>query len=257
MINKQAIDTMNQMLTLINKYGADASPDVETVASSENRRRAFLITKMLASFAVRVADSDMNYLRFDDVGATNAERRRCHLIARQLDRGFMREVIQFQKLAEEFENTPVCSNDRTDNDIALELECYLHDVKVLRQLDAKIADVARVELTEGEAKLQNEKHSLVAEKLAIAKMQLEATAELALTRGMVVSMNQRRTVIKRVAPAPAQSTKQASAATKARNAAILKLLAKTTAQQSKTKASPASNSALLQPIFWPFHSQAK
>ena len=77
------------------------------------------------------------------------------------------------------------------------------------------------------------------------------TAEVATARGFVVH------IFERVAPTPAQSTKQPSAATKARTAAILKLLAKTTAQQSKTKASPASNSALLQPIFWPFHSQAK
>jgi hypothetical protein len=243
MINKQAIETMTQMLTLINKYGADASPDAETVASSENRRRAFVITKMLSSFAQRVADSDMYYLRFDDTSATNAERSRCYQIAKQLDRGFMREVAEFQELAEKFQSSPACNNDRTENDIVLELECHLHAVKVLQEFDAKIAGVEGDKLTEREVKLQNEKRSVIAEKLVIAQQQLKATSELALSRGMVVSMNQRRTVIKRVAPNPAHSTKQAFAATKVKKAPGLKLVAKKTAPQSKTKASSAKKSS--------------
>jgi hypothetical protein len=243
MINKQAIDTMTQMLALISKYAKGAYPEITTEASSENRRRAWAITKMLARLAEHAAESDFYFLLSDNVNTTDTERQRCHQIARQEDRGFMDELLEFQKRAKQFAHEPVIGNDRTDNDIVRELEHLLQRVQVLQTRQADSPAGAGTKLTTKERKMWEADQSLIAERLATAKQQLEAAEKLALTRGMVVSLNRFRTVIKRVVPAPAQSTKQPSAATKAKKAPVLKLVATQTTTPSKTKTSQTKKSA--------------
>ena len=241
MIDKQAIAHMTQMLALITKYSKGAFPEIETEASSENRRRAWALTKILSRFAEHAAESDFYFFLSDNVNNTDAERKRCYQIARQEDRGFIHELHDFNTRASEYESNPVTGKDRTDGDIVRELEIRLHEVKAFRELHRISLEPSK--LTKKERELRGINQSVIAERLTSAKREIAGLEKLALTRGMVVSLNRFRTVIKRVVPAPAQSTKQPSAATTARNAAILKLVAKTTAQQSKTKASPAKKSA--------------
>lgn len=242
MINTQAVETMTQMLALITKYAKGAYPEVETEASSENRRRAWAVTCMLARFAELVAKSDMYFLLADDPYKTDAERERCYQIARQVDRGFMREVSEFQKCAEEFKNEPATDKNRTDDDIVRELECLLPNVQVLQKLQAHSAEAVDAKSTTKERERREVSQAVIAENLTSVTQKLEAAEKLALSRGMVVSLNQRRTVIKRVAPAQAQSTKQPSATTKAKKAPALKLVAKKTSPQSETKPAPAKKS---------------
>ena len=243
MINTQAVETMTQMLSLITKYAKRAYPEVETEASYVNRRRARDLAFILARFAEHSAKSDMYSSHADDPSRTDAEREQCDGVAHHQDNEFMRQLYEFRKCAEQFENEPVTGKLRTDDDIVRELECLLTDAKMLQTLQADLGDGATTKATKEELKRREASRVVIAENFEKVNLQLEAVKKLALSRGMVVSMNQRRTVIKRVAPAPAQSTKQPSSATKAKNAAILKLLAKTTAQQAKPKTTLATKSA--------------
>lgn len=242
MINKQAIDTITQMLTLITKYAKGAYPEVETEASSEKRRRAWAVTARLAKLAEHAAESDLYFMLADDPRKTDAERKHCYQIARQEDIGFMRELNEFRKCAEGFKNEPVTGKLRTDNDIVRELEHLLQRVQALQTRQAVSPAGAGNKLTTKERKLWEADQSLIAERLATLKQQLEATGKLALARGMVVTLNRHRTVIKRVSPVPAQGTEPASAATAVKKAPVLKLVATKTAPLSKTKASPAKKS---------------
>ncbi len=243
MINKQAIETMTQMLTLITKYAKGAYPEVETAASSENRRRAWAVTCMLARFAEHAGESDLYFLLADDPRKTGAEREHCYRVARQEDIGFMRELNEFRKCTEEFKNEPVIGNDRTDNDIVRELERLLQQVQVVQERHANSFEPVGAKLAKKQRELNEANRSVIAEHLETVTQQLETTEKLALSRGMVVSLNRHRTVIKRVVPAPAPSAKQASAATKAKRAHVLKLVATKPAPLAKAKASPAKKSA--------------
>jgi hypothetical protein len=78
MIDKQAIDTMTEMLALIAKYAKGAYPTVETAESYANRGRAWSITKMLAKLAEHAAESDFYFLLSKDVHKTDAERKHCY-----------------------------------------------------------------------------------------------------------------------------------------------------------------------------------
>ncbi len=257
MINKEAVETMTQMLAVITEYSNGAHPEVETEASCENRRRAWCITKMLAKLAEHAAESDFYVLLSENVHRTDADRHRCHQVARQEDDGFMSVLGEFQARVSEYESDPVTGNDRTDSDIVLELERLLQNVRALQKLQEVFADGAGAKVTKKERERCEANLTVIAEELAGVKQQLEATEKLALTRGMVVSLNRYRTVIKRVEPALAPRSKPATAPTKAKKGPVLKLVATKPVRQPKTKTSPTKKSALAQPIFWPFPSPAK
>jgi hypothetical protein len=240
MINKQAIDTMTQMLTLITKYAKGAYPEVETEASSENRRRAWAVTGMLARFAEHAGESDMYFLLADDPRKTDAEREHCYRVARQEDIGFMRELNEFRKCTEEFKNAPVTGKRRTDDDIVRELERLIPDVQVLKQMQIGSAEGAAAKVSKKERERRDASRAVIAEQLANLAPHLEALEKLALTRGMVVSLNRHRTVIKRV---PVRSTKPAAAAAKAKKTSVLKLVATKHSPGTKAKTTPAKKSA--------------
>ena len=256
MINKQAIDTMTQMLTLITKYAKNAYPEVETEASYVNRQRAWSLTCMLARFAEHAAESDMYFLLADDPRKTDAEREHCYRVARQDDIGFMRELNEFRKCVEKFENEPVTGKHRTDNDIVRELECLLQNVRALQGMHVGFAENADAKVPKKERERREANRTVIAEKLASVAGRLEALEKLALARGMVVSLGRYRTIIKRVVPGPALITKAPTAATKVKKAPILKLVATKSASKTSAKASLAKKSGLIQPIFWPFPSPA-
>lgn len=239
MIDKQAIETMTQMLALISKFSKSAYPKVTTEASSENRRRAWVFTKMLARLAEHAAESDFYFHLSDNVNTTNAERLRCYQIARQEDCGFMDELHKFKKRAKEFESKPATGKDRTDNDIVRELERLLQQVQVAQGGLTSSSEPVGAKLTKKQRELNEANRSVVAERLAIYKRQLESTEKLALSRGMVVSQNRHRTVIKRVDPAPTQNIKPAPRVSKAKTAPVLKLVSAKAAPQSETKTSRA------------------
>jgi hypothetical protein len=240
MIDKQAIAHMTQMLALITKYSKGAFPEIETEASSENRRRAWALTKMLSRFAEHAAESDFYFFLSDNVNSTDAERKRCYEIARQEDRGYIHELHKFQSRAAEYKSNPVVGKDRTDGDIVRELELLLQDERALQKMQVGFAESGAAKLTKKERERREASRVVIEENFKSVKQQLEATEKLALERRMVVSLNRYRTVIKSV---PVRSTKQPSAATKAKNAAILKLVAKTTAHQAKPKTTLATKSA--------------
>lgn len=239
MINKQAIDAMTEMLALIAKYSKGAYPKVETAASSENRHRARSIAKMLARLAEHAAESDFYFLLSDDVHRTNADRKRCYQITKQEDHAFMNELHNFKKRAAEFERAPATGKNRTDNDIVLEVERLLQQVQILR-MQSNSALAAGDKGTTKERKLNEASQSRIAEALASVKPRLEAAEKLALSRGMVVSLNRTRTVIKRVATPVA---KPSAPTAKGEKASALKLVATKPAPKAKTKTALAKQSA--------------
>lgn len=244
MINKQAIDTMTQMLALITKFAKDAYPEVETEASYVNRQRAWSLTCMLARFAEHAAESDMYFLLADDPRKTDAEREHCYRVARQEDIGFMRELNEFRKCAEEFKNEPATDKNRTDDDIVRELECLLQNVRALQGMHAGFAEIGAVKVTKKERERREASRTVIAAELASVKQQLEVTENLARARGMVVSLGRHRTIIKQVAkPALAPGAKSAAPATKAKKAPVLKLVETKSASKTITKPSPAKKSA--------------
>lgn len=256
MIDKQAVEAMTEMLALITKYSKGAFPDVETEASSENRRRAWALTKMLSRFAEHAAESDFYFFLSDNVNSTDAERKRCYQIARQEDRGFVQELDKFQTRASEYQAKPVIGKNRTDGDIVREIERLIPDVQMLKKMQADLAEGATAKVSKKERERREASDVVIEESLRSVKKQLEATEKLALTRGMVVSLNRYRTVIKRVEPTLAPSSKPATAAAKANKVPALKLVAMKTAPQAKSKTSPMKKAALAQPSHWPFHSPA-
>ncbi|MBZ2206528.1 hypothetical protein [Massilia soli] len=240
MINKEAVETMTQMLALITKYSKGAFPEVETEASSESRRRAWAVTCMLARFAELVAKSDMYFVLADDPYKTDAERNHCYQIARQVDRGFMRELSEFQKCAEEFKNEPVTGKLRTDNDIVRELEVLLQDVKVLQQFDENLVVSPGTKVSKKERERKDANRAVIAEQLENVRLRLETTENLARTRGIVVALNRHRTVIKRL---PVPNIKPATSATKTKKAPVLKLVTTGPAPRTKAKTAPSKKSA--------------
>lgn len=223
MIDKQAIDAMTQMLAVIKKHAKGAYPEVETGASREHRRRAWAITALLARFAAHAAESDLYFLFASDPRETDAERAHCRQIARQEDRGFMKELHNFEERVAEYEAKPIRGGrNRTDDDIVRELESLLQSVKGLKKLQASSALPAGTKLTAKDRKLREAHEAAIKEELASLKPKLERAEKLALSRGIVVSLGRYGTVIKRV---PTTSTKVSAAATRTKKTAKVKLVA--------------------------------
>ena len=129
MINKQAVDKMAEMLALIKKYGRRGDVEVETEASNEYRRRAWVITKMLSKLAEHAAESDFYFLRSSSAHATDKERERFYRSARQEDREFMKVLCEFDERATKFSQEPAGSNEKTETQLVCELELLTAQVK--------------------------------------------------------------------------------------------------------------------------------
>jgi hypothetical protein len=196
MINKNAIETMSQMLALIKKYAKSAYPDVETEASRESRHRAWMITSMLARLAEHAAASDLCYLLAENVSKTNSERQGYLANARYEDGEFMNEVRDFLIAAEDFESRPVKGSKRTDDDIVRKIERDLKSRESLQSMRLDMANQAKAKKSKREA--AEVATVTLEDRLAEVEARLETSRNLALERGLVVSLNKYRTVIKRV-----------------------------------------------------------
>lgn len=122
MIDKQAVEKMTEMLALIKKYGKLGTVEVETDASSEYRRRAWAITKMLSKLTEHAAESDFYFLLSDRPSETDKERHRCYQVARQEDRAFMTVLREFDQCAKQFADEFPGSNEKTDTQLVHEIE---------------------------------------------------------------------------------------------------------------------------------------
>lgn len=198
MIDNQAIETMSQMLSLIEQYAKSAYPDVETEASSENRRRAWVITNMLAKAAQCVADSDLQSLVADDVHRTYSERDSHVHNAKCSDREFMLNLHEFKKKAQEYEARPTTNEQRTDGDIIRELEVLYpqRDALYARRSDA--ADRLKIKMLKKDEKLAAADLANVQTKLDSVEEKVGAAEAFLVSRGITVSFNRYRTVVERV-----------------------------------------------------------
>jgi hypothetical protein len=205
MINTNAIETMSQMLALIKKYAKSAYPDVETEASSESRRRTWMITGMLARLAEHAAASDLHYALAENVRKTNSERLEHLANARNEDVNVMNEVRDFLIAAEDFQSRPVKGDKRTDDDIVREIERTIDTRERLQSMRLDMANQAKAKKSKREA--AEVATVTLEDRLTEVEARLEATQKLALERGLVVSMNKYRTVIKRIEAATPAATK--------------------------------------------------
>jgi len=198
MIDNQAIETMSQMLSLIKEYAKSAYPEVETEASSENRRRAWVIMNMLAKAAQCVADSDLQSLVADDVHRTYSERDSHVHNAKCSDREFMLNLHEFKKQAQEYEARPTTNEQRTDGDIIRELEVLYpqRDALYARRSDA--ADRLKIKMSKKDEKLAAADLANVQTKLDSVEEKVGAAEALLVSRGITVSFNRYRTVVERV-----------------------------------------------------------
>lgn len=198
MIDNQAIETMSQMLSLIKQYAKSAYPEVETEASSENRRRAWVITNMLAKTAQCVADSDLQLLIADDVHRTYSERDSHVHNAKCSDRGFMLNLHEFKKQAQEYEASPMTNEQRTDGDIIRELEVLYPRREALYARRSDAADRLKIKMSKKDEKLAAADLANVQTKLDSVEEKVGAAEALLVSRGITVSFNRYRTVVERV-----------------------------------------------------------
>ena len=197
MIDNQAIETMSEMLSLIKKYAKSAYPDVETESSSESRRRAWVITTMLAKLAELAAESDLQALLADDVHRTYSERQEHAHTAKCRDREFMLELHEFKKRAEEYKNSPIKAKQRTDGDVIRDLENLRPQREWLCALHSESVERLRLNLPKKEQKSATADLAAVQQKLASIEEKLGAAEALASSRGLTVSFNRYRTVIEK------------------------------------------------------------
>lgn len=211
MIDNQAIEAMSEMLSMIKKFAKNAYPDVETASSNESRRRAWVITAMLARLAEHVANSDLEAVLSDNVHNTYSEREKYAHAMKQSDRAFMLELHEFKKKAEEYKKRPINGLNRTDGDIVRCLENLRPLRETLCARRADFADKLRLTVSKKESKETAAQLAFVEEKLYDVEEKLAAAETLAASRGIVVSFNRYRTVIERVA----NGTKLKNSGTKA------------------------------------------
>ena len=197
MIDNQAIETMSEMLSLIKKYAKSAYPDVETESSSESRRRAWVLTTMLATLAEHAAESDLQALLADNVHRTYSERQEHAHAANCRDREFMLQLHDFKKRAEEYKNSPITGKQRTDGDVIRELENLYPQRDGFRELRAEYTGRLQLNLPKKEAKRATADLAVFQEKLDSIEEKLNATEALASSRGLAVSFNRYRTVIEK------------------------------------------------------------
>ena len=198
MIDNLAIETMSQMLSLIKEYAKSAYPEVETEASSENRRRAWVITNMLAKAAQCVADSDLQWLVADDVHRTYSERDSHAHNAKCSDREFMLNLHEFKKQAQEYEARPTTNEQRTDGDIIRELEVLYPQRDALHARRSDAADRLKIKMSKKDEKLAAADLANLQTKLDSVEEKVGAAEALFVNRGITVSFNRYRTVVERV-----------------------------------------------------------
>lgn len=198
MIDNQAIETMSQMLSLIKQYAKSAYPDVETESASESRRRAWVITNMLAKLAEHAAESDLQALLADDVRRTYSEREQCAHASKCQDREFMLQLHEFKKKAAEYKDSPITGKQRTNGDVIRELENLYPQRDGFRELRAEYTGRLRLNLSKKEEKRTTADLAVFQEKLDSIEEKLNVTEALASSRGLVVSFNRYRTVIEKI-----------------------------------------------------------
>ncbi|KQY00163.1 hypothetical protein ASD28_12595 [Massilia sp. Root133] len=197
MIDNQAIETMSEMLSLIKKYAKTAYPDVETESSTESRRRAWVITTMLAKLAEHAAESDLQAVLADNVYRTYSEREGYAHASKCKDREFMLQLHEFKKRAEEYKNSPITGKQRTDGDVIRELENLYPQRDGFHELRAECTGRLQLNLPKKEEKRAMADLAVFQEKLDSIEEKLNATEALASSRGLAVSFNRYRTVIEK------------------------------------------------------------
>lgn len=198
MIDQQAVEVMEQMVSLIKEYAENAYPDVATEASQERRRRAWVFTRQLAELAQHAANSDLEAALADNVHSTYAEREKCAYASRTSDKAFMRVLREFNEKAAAFENCSIEAEERTDGDVIRCIEDLHQKREVLHAHRAHLIENLRTETSKKAAKAQNEQLAAVEQKLHDVETKLAESETVAASRGIAVSFNRYRTVIKKI-----------------------------------------------------------
>ena len=256
MINKQATDKMTEMVALIKKYGKLGNTDLETEASREYRRRAWVIAKMLSSLSEHAAQSDFYNLLSDQEFRTDKERQRCHMGARQEDRAFMKVLCEFDDLAAKFAAKSAGSNEKTETQLVNEIELLTARLNsataylVQAQYAAK-QKAAKKKIKDVPAFVARDTSVITAmENLDTVKDEFSAATAGAAARGFKVKLTQVRTVVTRIEPVNAPVLKAVKKVNNVIEATVpkstkkakpaLKLVVK---QEAKAKAKPAKKLA--------------
>lgn len=206
MINKEAVDKMAEMLALIKKYGKLGNVEVETEASSEYRRRAWVITKMLSKFSEHAAESDFYFLLSDQVSRTDKERKRCYDIARQEDREFMKVLCEFDDRAAKFVAESAGSNEKTETQLVSEIEVLTARLNSATTYLLHAQDVAREKAAKKKIKdvsayvARDTSVTSAVENLETIKAEFSKANAVAAARGFSVKLTKLRTVVTRTEP---------------------------------------------------------
>ena len=209
MINKQSVDKMTEMLALIKKFGELGDVEVETEASSEYRRRAWVVTKMLSKFTEHAAESDFYFMRSASAHETDKERERLYRIARQEDREFMKVLLEFDDHAVKFAEKSAGNNEKTEGQLVHEIELLTVQVSTatayLLQLQAAVSEKAsKKKIKDVDAFVARDVSVIGAvAKLDTFKVEFSAATAAAAARGLKVKLTKIRTVVTRIGPVEA------------------------------------------------------
>lgn len=206
MIDKQAADKMAEMVALIKKYSKLGNTGVETEASREYRRRAWVISKMLSSLSEHAAESDFYNLLSDRVSETDKERQRCYNIARQEDRAFMTVLCDFDERSKKFADEHAGSNEKTEAQLAREIEMVtarLNSATAYRVQaeDAANEKAAKKKIKDVPAFVARDTSVISAiAGLETIKDEFAAATAAAAARGFKVQLTKVRTVVTKIEP---------------------------------------------------------
>ncbi len=123
-INDNNTAQLVEMAKLVRKYGLLGNKEVETVNSRENRRRAWVLLKHLATFATHMAtrmeQTDFFSLHSNEANKSADEQKRCYDAIRQDDQELLAELYAFEASAAEFKSKSAGKDVKTKAQLARE-----------------------------------------------------------------------------------------------------------------------------------------
>ena len=204
MIDNQATDKMAEMVALINEYSTLGRTEVETEASSEYRRRAWVIANMLSEFAGHAANSDLYNLQSDSAQETDKERQVYFRMARLEDFEFMKVLREFDEQAQIFKDKSAGSNEKTDAQLVQEIEILTGQLNRAKVQIEHAQEASKEKATK--KKIKNIPAFVVKDvnviaattTLTMVRNQLSSAITAAAERGIEVKFTKFRTVVKKL-----------------------------------------------------------
>ncbi|MBK4733037.1 hypothetical protein [Noviherbaspirillum pedocola] len=159
MINKDTAATLVAYARAVEKYGKASDKERRDAVTEENRRRAWVLLKVLKGYCEHLEQSDFYSLLSEMSAKTPKDRERCGRIAQREQFELALTIAEFNKRYGEFEKTPARAVAKQPEDESL--------LDALRKPTAKQATTKKADAKKPVAKKATSKK--VVAKKAVAK----------------------------------------------------------------------------------------